>query len=102
MIHVIANIELHPGTREAFLREFHQLVPLVRAEEGCIEYGPAIDVPSGIGAQQPIRADFVVVVEKWQTLDHLRAHLVAPHMQPYRIAVQAMLVSTKLFILEPA
>ncbi len=34
MIHVIATIELNPGTREAFLEEFRKLVPLVRAEAG--------------------------------------------------------------------
>ena len=43
MIHVIATIDLVEGQRAAFLKEFHALVPLVRAEAGCLEYGPAID-----------------------------------------------------------
>jgi quinol monooxygenase YgiN len=102
MIHVIANIELHAGRRDTFLVEFHKLVPLVLAEDGCIEYGPAIDVPSGIGTQQPIRDDVVTVVEKWQSLDHLKQHLAAPHMQDYRVTVREMVVGTKLFVLEPA
>jgi quinol monooxygenase YgiN len=102
MIHVIANIELNAGTREAFLAEFHKLVPLVLAEDGCIEYGPAIDLPSGIGLQQPLRDDVVTVVEKWQSLEHLKQHLAAPHMRDYRVAVSEMVVGTKLFVLQPA
>ena len=46
MIHVLATIEVTPGQRAAFLEQFHWVVPLVRAEEGCIEYGAAIDVPT--------------------------------------------------------
>ena len=34
MIHVIAAIEVKPGKREAFLAEFHKLMPSVRAEAG--------------------------------------------------------------------
>ena len=44
MIHVIAEIEIREGTREAFLKEFRRIVPIVRDEDGCIEYGPATDV----------------------------------------------------------
>ena len=28
MLHVLATIELNPGTREAFLAEFRKIVPL--------------------------------------------------------------------------
>ncbi|MFO0954711.1 MAG: putative quinol monooxygenase [Isosphaeraceae bacterium] len=102
MIHVIATIELREGTREAFLDEFRKIVPPVRAEEGCIEYGPAVDVDSGISAQGGVRPDVVTVVEKWETLDHLRAHLSAPHMVEYRPKVQDFVVRTTLAVLEPA
>jgi quinol monooxygenase YgiN len=37
MIHVIATIGLQKGQREAFLQEFRRVVPLVRAEAGCLE-----------------------------------------------------------------
>ena len=46
MIHVIATIQLNAGTREAYLKEFLRLTPLVRAEAGCIEYGATIDEPT--------------------------------------------------------
>ncbi|MBI1830559.1 MAG: antibiotic biosynthesis monooxygenase, partial [Planctomycetes bacterium] len=47
MIHVIATITVKPGKRDAFLAEFHRIVPAVHAEAGCIEYGPSVDVASG-------------------------------------------------------
>ena len=102
MIHVIANIELHPGTRELFLHEFTQLVPLVRAEDGCIEYGGAIDFASGLLAQIPVRPDVVTVVEKWSSLKALAAHLAASHMKPYRERVKTFVLRTTLQVLARA
>lgn len=102
MIHVIAAIELKPGTRDAFLREFHALMPSVHAEDGCIEYGPTVDAETPIAAQIPRRPDLVTIVEKWRDVPALQAHLVAPHMTPYRAKVKEFVISTQLQILEPA
>jgi len=101
MIHVIATVELKPGTRAAFLTEFHRVVPLVRAEAGCLEYGPAVDVASGIASQPPVREDTVVVIEKWSDLPALHAHLAAPHMADYRTRVRDFVAGTRLQVLEP-
>ncbi|HEY1173484.1 MAG TPA: putative quinol monooxygenase [Verrucomicrobiae bacterium] len=102
MIHVIATIELHPGKRPAFLQEFHRLVPLVHAEDGCFEYGPTIDLQTSIPAQGHAREDVVTVVEKWADLPALEAHLQAPHMLEYRGKVKDYVVSVKLHVLQPA
>ncbi len=102
MIHVIATIELNSGKREAFLAEFHRLMPLVRAENGCIEYGPAVDVPAGLPLQDAVRPDAVVVIEKWADLPALHAHLQAPHMLDYRGRVKDFVRAVRLQILQPA
>lgn len=102
MIHVIATITVKPGKRDAFLTEFFQLVPDVRGEVGCIEYGPAVDLDTGIGAQIPYRPDVVTVVEKWTDLEALKAHSVAPHMEKYRGRVKDLVVGTSLMILKNA
>jgi len=102
MLHVIATIELNPGTREAFLAEFHKIVPLVRAEEGCLEYGPTIDAATDLERQQRFGADTVVVVETWTTLAALKAHLVAPHMLAYRPKVEDYVRGSTLRVLQPA
>ena len=102
MIHVIATIDLVPGKREDFLAEFRQLVPEVHAEQGCIEYGPAIDADTGLAIQHKIGADQVMVIEKWETVDALKAHGVAPHMLAYRDKVKDFVRSTEVRVLNPA
>ena len=101
MIHVIATIELNPGTRDRFLIEFRKIVAPVRAEAGCLDYGPTIDANTGIAAQGSVRADVVTVVERWQSLEHVHAHLVAPHMVEDRPKVKDFVKSVTLQILEP-
>ena len=101
MLHVFATVELAEGTRDAFLREFHRVVPAVRGEEGCIAYGAAIDVPTGLAAQPPLREHAVVVVEQWRDLPALEAHLAAPHRTAYRARVKAFVQTTTLHVLAP-
>ena len=101
MIHVIATIELKPGRRDDFLVEFHRIVQTVREEDGCIEYGPAVDLETSISVQPPVRADVVTVVEKWADLAALEAHLIAPHMLEYRTKVKELVEKATVHILEP-
>ncbi len=102
MIQVIATIELAAGRREDFLAAFRQVVPKVLQEKGCLEYGPMIDVPTSIGMQPAARENVVAVVEKWESVSALEAHLTAPHMLEYRKAVKEMIVGSELRILKPA
>jgi len=102
MICVIAAIETQPGRRDDLLAVFRDLAPVVRAEEGCIEYIPAIDVPSGIAGQAPVRPNVVTVVEKWESLAALEAHLKAPHMVEFRRKTEAYRVGVALQIVRPS
>jgi quinol monooxygenase YgiN len=102
MICVIASIELGEGCRDTFLTEFHRLVPKVLVESGCIEYGPMIDLATGIGVQVPVRPNMVTIVEKWESVDALEAHLMTPHMTEYRKAVKNLVLGTTIQILAPA
>jgi len=102
MIHVVAAIEIVPGGRDEFLRHFHDVVPLVLAEEGCIEYGPTVDVETDIPAQGGARENVVTVIEKWESLASLQAHLNAPHMNEYRGKVKHLVRGATLQVLQPA
>ena len=102
MIHVLATAELADGKGPEFLTELAKMVPSVWAEKGCIEYGPAIDISSGIPIQAPIRENTVVIIEKWSDIEALKAHLVAPHMQAYREAVKGIIKGMTVQILKPA
>ena len=94
MIHVIATIQLQPGARDEFLGHFREVVPLVHQEEGCLEYGPAVDFATNIPVQVGPRPDVVTVVEKWESIEALEAHLIAPHMLAYREQVKPLVVGT--------
>ena len=102
MIHVIATLELEPGSRSAFLAEFAKVVPLVRAEAGCVEYTPAVDAESGMASQHSIGPDSVMVIERWESLATLRAHDTAPHMQAYRARVKDYIRGREIRVLAPA
>jgi len=101
MIYVIAIIDLNPGTRANFIAEMNKIVPLVLAEQGCIEYGPAIDLASGIFDQQPLRENTLLVVEKWASLNALNDHRNAMHMINFRPKVKDFVKSIQLQILTP-
>ena len=101
MIHVLAQITLTPGSRDAFLEQFHQVMPHVLAEEGCLEYGPAVDLKTSLDVQKTDEQR-VVVIEKWESVAHLEAHLVAPHMNAYREQVKDFVASVELQVLQPA
>lgn len=101
MIHVIATVELNEGKRDLFLEEFHRLMPSVHAEKGCIEYGPTADVRTEIPVQVAFRPDIITIIEKWESLDALQAHLEAPHMLEYRQRVTDYVKQVQLQILEP-
>jgi quinol monooxygenase YgiN len=101
MIHVIASIQTAPDRRDEFLNAFRQLVPEVRAEAGCIEYGPAIDLKTAVGGQGS-RADVVTVIEKWESVAALEKHLAAPHMVQFREKVGDLVVGLEVRVLEPA
>lgn len=101
MIHVIATVEVAAGKREAFLAEFRKVMPLVHAEAGCRAYEPTVDVDTGLSVMGPSRPDVVTIVEQWDSLDALRAHLAAPHMAAYRERVKELVKSVRLQVLQP-
>ena len=101
MIHVVATIEVAAGKRDDFLKGFHQLAPQVREEDGCIEYGPTIDFETNIEAQGDARPDTVIVMEKWESIEALEAHLIAPHMVEFRGRVKELVSSIQLQVLQP-
>ncbi|HEY0664066.1 MAG TPA: antibiotic biosynthesis monooxygenase [Thiobacillaceae bacterium] len=101
MIHVIAIITAKPGQRDAILKEFRANVPNVVAEQGCIEYGPAIDAEPAPGFQAKLGADAFMVVEKWESMQALKAHAAAPHMAAYGAKVKDLIVSRVVHILSP-
>jgi quinol monooxygenase YgiN len=101
-VYVVAEVEVNPGKRDEFIAIFKANVPAVLAEDGCVFYDPVVDIETGIGAQGALRENVMTVVEKWDTLDALRAHLVAPHMGTYREQVKDLVAGVTLRVMQPA
>ena len=102
MIHVIAIITAKPGLRRDVLELFNSNVPNVHAEDGCIEYGAAID-SDGVGSlQTQFGQDTFVVIEKWESLDHLKAHAAASHMLEYGAKTKDLLADRVIHVLSSA
>lgn len=101
-VHVVAVITARPGLRDRVLEAFQANVPAVRAEEGCVEYTATVDA-DGVGPLQTrFGADTFVVVEKWASLDALKAHAAAPHMKAYAARVKDMIAERAVHVLSPA
>lgn len=98
MIHVLAFITAHPGQRATVLSLFQANVAVVRAEDGCLEYNPAIDLE---GSSPSYGDDTFVVIEKWQSLAHLKAHGVAPHMVAFGVQTKQLVKSVAVHVLTP-
>lgn len=102
MVHVIALITAKPGMRERILQAFRANVPNVLAEAGCMEYGAAVDAEPALKFQTPFGPDTFAVVEKWESLDALKAHAAAPHMAAYAAKTKEMIANRVIHILSPA
>lgn len=99
MLHVIAELEFDASRRDDFVAAFRWLEPLVRAEDGCLEYRGALEVPTAIAAQSPPRPGVLTVIEKWRDEAALTAHLAAPHMGDFGRRVQGIMIGRVIRLL---
>jgi len=99
MIHVVAIITAKPGMRAHLLEVFKEVIPTVRAEQGCIEYNVAVDID---GADPAFGPETYLVIERWQSLPALKAHAVAPHMVGFGERARDMIAARAVHVLEPA
>lgn len=102
MVHVLAVITTKPGMRSKILEIFNANVPAVHAEDGCIEYGATIDHENAGDIQTKYGDDTFVVVEKWASLDALKAHIKAPHMAAYGAKIKDMQADRSIHIMTNA
>ena len=101
MVNVIASIYIKEGQREKFIDIFKSNVPNVLEEKGCIEYLPTIDLPTGLPPQE-LNNNVVTIIEKWRSIEDLRAHLSAPHMLAYQEKVRGVVDNVTIKVLMEA
>jgi quinol monooxygenase YgiN len=101
MVYVIAVITAKPGKREEFLQAYREVVPQVRLEPGCLEYGPLIDLAeSDLGTKYG--PDTFVVIGKWDSFENQKAHAaLRPHMVAFREKTSSLLDHREIHVLSP-
>jgi quinol monooxygenase YgiN len=100
MIHVVAIITAKPGKRDEVLRNFKANAPTVHAEKGCIEYGATVDIDGGAFAK--FGPDTLVIIEKWESMEDLKAHGSAEHMKVYAAKNKDLLANRVIHVLQNA
>lgn len=101
MLTVIAEIRTRPGQhhRQAVLDQFAKIIPTVLKEEGCHGYAPMVDATTDTSFQATA-PDSIIMVEQWETVAHLEAHLQTTHMKAWSDAVKGDVLETHIRILE--
>ena len=98
MIYVIASIHVKQGRFSEYLRILKASVRAVRGEKGCVEYVPTGDIDTGL-PRQVLDDHVVTILEKWESLEALNAHLVSPHMLDYREKVKDLVDRVSIKVL---
>ncbi|MCH2549207.1 MAG: antibiotic biosynthesis monooxygenase [Alphaproteobacteria bacterium] len=100
-VHIVAVIKAKTGLRQDLLKLFLDNVPLVLAEDGCIQYQPVIDTEDGGSIQTKFGDDTFVVVEEWESMEALRAHASSEHMLAYAGKSKDLIADRTIHILSP-
>ena len=101
MLTVIADITVHAGAvhKQNVLNAFAKIIPTVLQEQGCHVYQLLLDHDGGVDYQSR-DSHVITMLEHWQDMDALNAHLQTPHMQAYQAEVANDVVSMQVRILE--
>jgi quinol monooxygenase YgiN len=71
---ILAQITTAPGKEDLVRAELEKLVPITRAEAGCLQYDLHVD------NQRP---GFFVFYENWESRELWQTHMNAPHLEDY-------------------
>ena len=103
MLTVIAEIQVRAGARhkQNVLNAFAKIIPTVLQESGCNGYQLLLDHEAGVDYQD-LDENTLTVLESWQDMAALNAHLQTAHMQAYQAEVEDDVVGIKIRILAAA
>ncbi|OTG83108.1 putative quinol monooxygenase [Acinetobacter sp. ANC 4648] len=100
MLTIIAEILMNSEQDfQIVLQSFEQLIPIVLQESGCCGYELYVDsqIESSMQTKVPYS---IVMYEKWETIQHLEAHMQTIHMCAHQKAVKDKVSNVKIRILE--
>ena len=91
MIYVIAAVTTKEGKLQDWLKIFKKVQPLVHKEDGCYSY--TVHTPASCFGE-PADPNRAVILEKWESLEHLAAHIKTDHMVAFFAEVKDLLNGT--------
>jgi quinol monooxygenase YgiN len=100
MIYLIVTMLIKEGRMEEFLAVCRELRPLVLREDGCLAYEYTREIASPLGIQEPIDVNRITLLERWASLDALKAHMETPHMKAAGPKMKELRASVSARVLE--
>jgi quinol monooxygenase YgiN len=76
---IVANIQANPDKTDLVKAELERLIPITRAEEGCIQYDLHQDNDNSA---------YFLFYENWESRELWQAHMNATHLVDYRNATE--------------
>ena len=87
MLTIVAHIRAEPDKVELVQSELEKLVPITRAEEGCIQYDLHQD------NENPA---LFLFYENWESRELWQAHMNAPHLAAYKQATEGAVAELRI------
>ena len=98
---VLCRFDLKPETcRAEYIAKTMSIVDTVRAEKGCCEYRLLGDAVTDWEKPQRFGDRTLWMLEKWESIDALKAHLQTPHMKAFGPSVRPLRSNGTFHVLE--
>jgi quinol monooxygenase YgiN len=81
MIVVQVEVIVEPGAASKAVDAVKKMEQATRQEPGCLKYAFAVDITD---------PGMIRVIERWESMDAIKAHMVSPHMAEFNKAVGAL------------
>ena len=101
-VYVLCRFDLKPDADMAdYAAKTLAVVPTVRAEDGCRLYTLLKDASTDWDKPMRFGERTMWMLEKWDSIDALKAHLDTPHMKAFGPTVRPMRTASTFHVLEP-
>jgi quinol monooxygenase YgiN len=100
MVYVVVKVTVREGKVGEYIDLFKSVAETVRREKGCIEYKPAVDAAGA--PPDSVDKNIVFILERWNSMDELGAHLGTSHMADYFEKQKSLVVGSEIKVLEEA
>lgn len=98
---VLCRFDLKPGADKSdYIAQTKAILNAVRREDGCLEYRLLGDAETDWEKPQRFGERTLWMVEKWASVNSLKAHLETPHMKAFGPKVSGMRASGTFHVLE--